>query len=476
MIWFVWSILIISTYFIDASLRAIPSGTQAPSITVLESKPISIDEIQHIHVEPWIAVNPRNPRNLISASIVETDRQQGSVIYSTLDGGRTWVRAAPPDAGVEKLFPGMDPMVSFDPSGNAYFSTISPLGGENFRVWKSVDGGRAWDRPVIVPGRSWDRQFVIADIQSDKQNERLYAYGKFPARAFGLRKLYGRDIENIDVLGVSSSMDGGKSFTFPRLMFPNPEHHIINATAPPLITPDAKLILPFYAYGWPKDEKSALVSGHLWVTVLDNKGGSFSEPIAVGPSHLHSNQEPWLAMKGLSVGQLAVDTSSGPYRGRLYAAWVSFEANRYQVFVARSTDGGGSWSDPVRVNDDQSAANHSNPGIAVSDEGMVGVVWNDRRNDPSDSCFQTFFAVSLDGGVSFSRNIAVGNKPTCPNGTGPAKGPFDFNRFGHRYINGGDTQGIVGLAGGTFHLAWINGESGVMQLWSSVVRVDKKSP
>src|SRR6185436_18847951 len=40
-----------------------------------------------------------------------------------------------------------------------------------------------------------------------------------------------------------------------------------------------------------------------------------------------------------------------------------------------------------------------------------------------------------------------------------------------RYPMGGDTQGLAADATGVFHAAWINGETGVMQLWLTSFRV-----
>jgi hypothetical protein len=39
---------------------------------------------------------------------------------------------------------------------------------------------------------------------------------------------------------------------------------------------------------------------------------------------------------------------------------------------------------------------------------------------------------------------------------------------------GGDTQGLVADATGVFHAAWINGETGVLQLWHTSFKVDSK--
>ena len=43
-----------------------------------------------------------------------------------------------------------------------------------------------------------------------------------------------------------------------------------------------------------------------------------------------------------------------------------------------------------------------------------------------------------------------------------------------RYPDGGETFGMVALPDGTFQIAWINGKSGVWQLYSSVIRLEVK--
>src|SRR5262249_55761286 len=81
------------------------------------------------------------------------------------------------------------------------------------------------------------------------------------------------------------------------------------------------------------------------------------------------------------LGQLwiAVDRSSGPRSGWVYAlASVRTATDPLDVMFARSTDGGQTWSAPVRVNDDP-------PGtrafqwfgtMSVSPDGRIDVVWN----------------------------------------------------------------------------------------------------
>lgn len=77
--------------------------------------------------EPEIAVNPRNPSNLVVAHM-------HGVSYSD-DGGRTWHPASFPESGG-------DPAVASDGSGRFYAAYIAEQDG--IRVFVSRDGGKTW--------------------------------------------------------------------------------------------------------------------------------------------------------------------------------------------------------------------------------------------------------------------------------------------------------------------------------------------
>ncbi len=145
-------------------------------------------------------------------------------------------------------------------------------------------------------------------------------------------------------------------------------------------------------------------------------------------------------LKGIGGGHLAVDTSNSSHKGRLYFAWQDVAEERFQIVLASSSDGGKTWSKPLQVNDNKSASNQSNVGIAVNAQGTVGIVWNDRRDDPSDNCFRPYFTASFDGGKSFLTNQKVSEDAGCtvtPDGK-PAP---------ERYPNGGETFGMVACHG-----------------------------
>jgi hypothetical protein len=87
------------------------------------------------------------------------------------------------------------------------------------------------------------------------------------------------------------------------------------------------------------------------------------------------------------------------------------------IFFIRSTDGGHNWSTPLRVNDDAvpqdpTAQNDQIlPWIGVKPDGTIDVAWYDRRNDPADALWDIYLARSVDGGMSFLSNVMLNDMP-----------------------------------------------------------------
>ena len=82
-------------------------------------------------VEPWLAVNPANPSNLIA--VWQQDRwsnggSHGLLAASSFDGGHTWAETPQPFSLCANGLPyerASDPWVSFGPDGTAYSVSIS---------------------------------------------------------------------------------------------------------------------------------------------------------------------------------------------------------------------------------------------------------------------------------------------------------------------------------------------------------------
>src|SRR5262249_15915269 len=109
---------------------------------------------------------------------------------------------------------------------------------------------------------------------------------------------------------------------------------------------------------------------------------------------------------------IAVDRSGGPTNNNIYMV-ASVEPNGASsgtdVMFARSTDGGLSFSAPLRINDDP--INHNKWHIfgtpSVAPNGRIDIVWLDSRNAPNNINIQLFYPYSTDGGVTWAANIPV---------------------------------------------------------------------
>ena len=366
---------------------------------------------------------------------------------------------------------GGDAVVYFDASGTAFWGSYTQKG---FLASHSTDGGSTWTAPVTVPGGEiYDRPYLAFDNTGSKFSGRMYVGG-----TISVADVHGKAHLAID---IAYSTDSGRTFSPGRVVTDDWASGGDVGIADLLVTPEGKLVVPFAVQPHERPPNAPRTS-QLWTMVSEDGGSTFS-PARIGP--LETEAEGSRLLKSLVADRAAIDLSDGPYRGRIYLLWDDFDGKKYVVKVAHSSDLGTTWSKPVVVNDNANGNDPANPAIAVNKDGLVGIVWNDRRDDPQNSCFRLYFTASVDGGETFLPNVRVSDQATCPEAPGnwaasaasrilDGQVTVDIETVPDRWPNGGDTQGLIGGPDGVFHSAWINGESGVMQLWSKEITVDNR--
>jgi len=118
------------------------------------------------------------------------------------------------------------------------------------------------------------------------------------------------------------------------------------------------------------------------------------------------------------------DTSGGPYRGTIYINW-SDQRNGdddTDVWLVKSTDGGNTWSQRVRVNDDPPGKQQFFNWVAIDQtNGYLYFVFYDRRNYDNNNT-DVYMARSTDGGETFT-NFLISEEPFYPN-SGPFFGDY----------------------------------------------------
>ncbi|OGF54576.1 MAG: hypothetical protein A2Z21_06760, partial [Candidatus Fraserbacteria bacterium RBG_16_55_9] len=114
-------------------------------------------------------------------------------------------------------------------------------------------------------------------------------------------------------------------------------------------------------------------------------------------------------LKGdVRIGQ-SPSLAVNPANGEVYAVYESNPTGPDQadVYFIRSSDGGVTWSEPVKISDDRTPNDQFFPFIAVSPDGTIGVSFNDRRKDPANLKYDKYLAISRDGGHTFEPNIRM---------------------------------------------------------------------
>ncbi len=172
---------------------------------------------------------------------------------------------------------------------------------------------------------------------------------------------------------------------------------------------------------------SSFESRDIRIVKSTNGGASFGPPTIVtnvtpiGDSFvLQGDFRAFLDLQGL-----VVDRSSSPSAGNVYITWHDGR-NRFKLdpagfcggaprycfgdaLFARSTNGGTSWSSPVRINDDPITLGTDQwfPAIDVDRSGDVWVAFYDRRRDPRNFLIDTFVAKSTNAGATWTNSRAT---------------------------------------------------------------------
>lgn len=100
--------------------------------------------------------------------------------------------------------------------------------------------------------------------------------------------------------------------------------------------------------------------------------------------------------------ELAVDNSDGNFTGCLHATWADNGTGDWDILARRSCDGGATWTEPKRINQDTAGAYQFFPRITVDTAGMVHVMYQTQAHDPELRLIDTEYAFSEDGGETWS--------------------------------------------------------------------------
>ncbi|MBN1448173.1 MAG: glycosyl hydrolase [Bacteroidetes bacterium] len=352
--------------------------------------------------EVSIAINPLNPDNLVAGSNLD-------YVYHSFDGGATWEQHSLP--------PGTwgDPSVIFDRTGRAYIANLV-FGWDAIIVRHSDDGGKSWSEAVKLFGPSsdsaragnlrysslQDKEWLATDLTEDSP------YRGFVYAAWTDFTKYGSTSpRDSSVIVFARSTDRGESFD-PYVRVSDRAGDAIDSDntmegAVPAVGPEGEIYLT-----WSGPEG----------IYFDR---SFDGGVTWGEDRIISDQPGgWdisvsgiMRANGLPV--TATDISSSPHRGNVYVNWVDQRNGDPDVFIMRSGDHGSTWTNPIRVNDDEPGNGKDQFFTWMTVDPITGdlaIVYHDRRQYAGDST-DVYLARSTDGGSSF-RNERISSVSFYP--------------------------------------------------------------
>jgi hypothetical protein len=346
--------------------------------------------------EPTLAVDPTNPDNVLVAAKDWRTGPKQVWYYRSTDGGRTWSDGVV-STGASELPNASDPVLAFDANGTAYISFIGynqndlTVGG--IFVARSTNGGQSWDRPKLAAGNDdvtfHDKEWITVD-RSNNPATRGNVY-----LSWTLFSSVNPRRERGDIV-VSRSTDGGQTFSPPkRVSLPAQDE---TQGSFPAIGPNGELYVLYYS----DSNASAGDPGRgIYIAKSTDSGATFSEATKVS-----SATRPPSPLQGGNFRIFVLPVlAADPTNGALYATWNDYRNDDSDVMLARSTDGGATWLDAQRVNNDPSSPRKDQffPTVTVGRDSTVHILWLDRRDDPANKLYLPFYASSTDGGATFTQ-------------------------------------------------------------------------
>jgi hypothetical protein len=398
-------------------------------------KDVAVSDTPEPNNEPAIAVDPNDPLHLVAAgNDYGTPNGDAWVGYHvSWDGGQNWTRDLIPGylGGPVSELTGFDlagdPVVCFDSDSNVFISGLmakrdrnpgNPLGfgfnlgrADGIFVAKSTDGGETFDQiNILVTAMQTlisfhDKEWMAVDMN----NGNVYVvWVVFNA------------LLTATVL-ISRSTDNGNSYSTPQVISEFRAGEFGSQGSTIQVDNDGTVHVLWIDFN----------QMQVRYTYSTDEGGSFSTPESIAPVEEIPRTMDGNDYRTPTLLMSAVDLSDSDTAGSLYVTWNDYATGDADVLMIYSRDGGSTWTEPIRVNNDTegNGIDQFFPAVAVSPQGYVHLIFYDRRDDDDNTMLHMYYALSMDGGENFTFQANITSES------------FDGNNAPHPFI--GDYIGLT---------------------------------
>jgi len=400
--------------------------------------------------ESDIRINFWNPSKVIAASNNISASGMQAQLYSA-DGGVTWGQTTLPLVSTDSFH--SDPTVDWTSDGTAWSTTIGIKGNTlKMRAYKSTNGGATWtyDNSFSGSQRSTDKEIMWIDHSATS------AFKDFIYVCW----------HNGNPLYVSRRNGPAGSWSAP-LQVSGAE------TSGTAIGCDVKTNSSGDTFAfWPATSNRRVVAAK-----STNGGTSWGAGVVVATTFDGYD----IGVPSFASRRALIYISGGAFRNatrnEVYASWTDLSGEtgctaaanepgtnaastcKTRIWFARSTNGGTTWSAPVKINNQASKNDQFNQWLAVDEvTGKIGVMYYDTVNDPNRKKTDVFYQSSADGGVTWSAATKVTTSMTDETIAGADSG----NQYG-------DYNGLTGY-NGTFFPSWTDRRNNAKEeIWTAPV-------
>ncbi len=351
--------------------------------------------------EVSIAINPKNTNQIVAGANINNR-------YKSSDGGLTW-QISTLACNAYGVYG--DPVLFWDTTGACYYAHLSnppsvTIGGswiDRIVVQKSTDAGASYPLCIGVGKNSTKAQDKEGVVVNPKDNSIHMTWTQFDS--------YG-STSNLDssIILYSKSIDGGQTFSNPKRISKfggdcvDTDNTVEGAV--PAIGPNGEV---YVSWAGPNGLvfQSSLDGGVTW----QNQ----ETPIIQTPNGWDYSISGLNRCNGLPYTMC--DISNSPYKGTIYVNWTDQRVSNTDtdVFIVKSTDGGATWSNAIRVNNDAPGKHQFMSTMCIDQTtGYVYVLYYDRRNHSGNDSTDVYMAVSKDGCNTF-QNFKVNQRSFKPN-------------------------------------------------------------
>ncbi len=363
-------------------------------------------------LEPSLVVNPTNTSNLIAEwqeNRWSTGGSQALELGASSDGGMTWtltnaafsVCTGGSAGNAGNYQRASNGWLTVSPSGVVYALSLSFSGGALLAgsssgqlVARSTDGGFIWGPPVALIADGADFFDDKGSITADPTNDN-YVYAAWDRLTDA----------NSGSSYFAVTADGGTTWQPATSIYnPGPSGQTIGNI---VVVLPGNIVLDIFSALSTAAASSATAT--LFALRSTDNGSTWVGPVMIGSEESVGTKDP-LSGAGIrdSTDLPAVSVSPG---GTVYVAWQdsSFSGGDHDgIAMSSSADGGQTWSAPVEVNGDPSAAAFT-PNIHVRADGVIGVSYYDLRNDTAPGSILTdFWMVTSSDGSHFTETHISG--------------------------------------------------------------------